>query len=102
MQMVTTVGLDVAKSVFQVHAVDAVGQVIILANGGAFVFRHLTLSRPLAVIDLETTSLSVKKARIVEISVCSVKSRSSSAMSSCTRTSSRTASARTTYTPSGE
>jgi transposase len=29
MQAVTTIGLDVAKSVFQVHAVDAVGQVVI-------------------------------------------------------------------------
>jgi transposase len=29
MQMVTTIGLDVAKSVFQVHGVDAAGQVVI-------------------------------------------------------------------------
>ena len=29
MQMVTTIGLDIAKSVFQVHGVDAAGQVII-------------------------------------------------------------------------
>jgi transposase len=29
MQVVTTVGLDIAKSVFQVHGVDAVGQVVI-------------------------------------------------------------------------
>ena len=29
MQGVTTVGLDIAKSVFQVHGVDAVGQVVI-------------------------------------------------------------------------
>jgi len=29
MQMVTTVGLDIAKSVFQVHGVDATGQVVI-------------------------------------------------------------------------
>ena len=28
-QVVTTVGLDIAKSVFQVHGVDAVGQVVI-------------------------------------------------------------------------
>ena len=27
MQVVTTVGLDIAKSVFQVHGVDAAGQV---------------------------------------------------------------------------
>ena len=26
MQAVTTIGLDIAKSVFQVHGVDAVGQ----------------------------------------------------------------------------
>src|SRR5881227_2843949 len=29
MQTVTTIGLDIAKSVFQVHAVDAAGQVLI-------------------------------------------------------------------------
>src|SRR6202051_5062690 len=29
MQMITTIGLDLAKSVFQVHGVDAGGQVIV-------------------------------------------------------------------------
>jgi len=29
MQTVTTFGLDIAKSVFQVHGVDAAGQVVI-------------------------------------------------------------------------
>ena len=29
MQAITTVGLDIAKSVFQVHGVDAAGEVII-------------------------------------------------------------------------
>jgi hypothetical protein len=29
MQTITTIGLDIAKSVFQVHGVDAQGQVII-------------------------------------------------------------------------
>src|ERR1700684_3937010 len=29
MQTVTTIGLDIARSVFQVHGVDAVGQVVI-------------------------------------------------------------------------
>src|ERR1700741_87631 len=29
MQMVTTIGLDIAKSVFQVHGIDAAGQVVI-------------------------------------------------------------------------
>ena len=29
MQTVTTIGLDIAKSVFQVHGVDANGQVVI-------------------------------------------------------------------------
>jgi transposase len=28
MQTVTTIGFDIAKSVFQVHGVDAVGQVV--------------------------------------------------------------------------
>jgi hypothetical protein len=31
MQMITTIGLDIAKSVFQVHGVDAGGQVAVLA-----------------------------------------------------------------------
>ena len=29
MQVITTVGLDIAKSVFQVHGVDGAGQVVI-------------------------------------------------------------------------
>ena len=29
MEAITTIGLDIAKSVFQVHGVDAVGQVVI-------------------------------------------------------------------------
>ena len=29
MQAVTTIGLDIAKSVFQIHGVDAVGNVIV-------------------------------------------------------------------------
>jgi transposase len=29
MQSITTIGLDIAKSVFQVHGVDAAGQVVI-------------------------------------------------------------------------
>ena len=29
MQTVTTIGLDIAKSVFQIHGVDAAGQVVI-------------------------------------------------------------------------
>lgn len=29
MQSISTIGLDVAKSVFQVHGVDAAGQVVI-------------------------------------------------------------------------
>ena len=29
MQSITTIGLDIAKSVFQVHGVDAEGQVVI-------------------------------------------------------------------------
>jgi transposase len=29
MQAITTIGFDIAKSVFQVHGVDAAGQVIV-------------------------------------------------------------------------
>jgi transposase len=33
MQTVTTIGLDIAKSVFQVHDIDAEGKVVIRAPG---------------------------------------------------------------------
>jgi transposase len=29
MQTITTIGLDIAKSVFQVHGIDAAGQVVV-------------------------------------------------------------------------
>jgi transposase len=32
MQSITTIGLDIAKSVFQVHCVDAAGQVVMRAG----------------------------------------------------------------------
>ncbi len=35
MQAVTTIGLGIAKSVFQVHGVDAAGQIPMLARHGA-------------------------------------------------------------------
>ena len=41
MQTTTTIGLDIAKSVFQVHGVDAAGQVVIrrqLSVGTSFRF----------------------------------------------------------------
>ncbi len=34
MQTVSTIGLDIAKSVFQVHGVDDAGQVVIRPLGG--------------------------------------------------------------------
>jgi transposase len=37
MQTITTVGLDIAKSVFQIHGVDAGGQVVILRKATALV-----------------------------------------------------------------
>ena len=43
MQTVTTIGLDIAKSVFQVHGVDAAGQVVIrrqLKRRYVFAFFH--------------------------------------------------------------
>ena len=36
MQAVTTIGLDIAKSVFQVHGVDAEGKVVIAVFFGSF------------------------------------------------------------------
>ena len=38
MQVVTTVGLDLAKSVFQVHGVDAAGQVVIAVAQACYVW----------------------------------------------------------------
>jgi transposase len=35
MQTVTTIGLDIAKSVFQVHGIDAEGKVVITWTHGA-------------------------------------------------------------------
>jgi len=37
MRTITTIGLDIAKSVFQVHGVDAVGQVVIRRPEAAIV-----------------------------------------------------------------
>jgi transposase len=45
MQMITTIGLDIAKSVFQVHGVDAGGQVVIHRT------RHLFIRQQTAVIN---------------------------------------------------
>jgi transposase len=38
MQTITTVGLDIAKSIFQVHGVDAGGQVVIRRQLSAATF----------------------------------------------------------------
>jgi transposase len=36
MQAVTTIGLDIAKSVFQVHGIDAEGKVLIMRGPRGF------------------------------------------------------------------
>jgi hypothetical protein len=41
MQTMTTIGLDIAKSVFQVHGVDNVGQVVIGISLGALLLGTL-------------------------------------------------------------
>ena len=51
MQTVTTIGIDIAKSVFQVHGVDAAGQVVISEHmaartNAAFVKKVLANSEP--------------------------------------------------------
>ena len=40
MQAVTTIGLDIAKSVFQIHGVDAAGNVIVRRHSSAGTFCH--------------------------------------------------------------
>ena len=44
MQAVTTVGLDIAKSVFQVHGVDAAGQVVIRRQLKLFALPNLHIT----------------------------------------------------------
>jgi transposase len=39
MQATTTIGLDIAKSVFQVHGVDAAGQVVSRCSRATAYFR---------------------------------------------------------------
>ena len=40
MQAITTVGLDMAKSVFQVHGVDAEGNVILRVSSSGATYWH--------------------------------------------------------------
>jgi hypothetical protein len=46
MQAITTIGLDIAKSVFQVHGVDAAGQVVRALPSEAGRFRRWRCSNP--------------------------------------------------------
>jgi hypothetical protein len=41
MQAVTTIGLDIAKSVFQVHGIDAEGKVLSAVSGRDRGLRHI-------------------------------------------------------------
>ena len=61
MHTVTTIGLDIAKSVFQVHGVDATGQVIIRRQlkrryVRPFFERLPVASTPCIILDLVTAS----------------------------------------------
>jgi hypothetical protein len=47
MQTVTTIGLDIAKSVFQVHGVDAAGQVVVRRDRCGLDVRHAHHLRPM-------------------------------------------------------
>ena len=40
MQSITTIGLDIAKSVFQVHGIDAAGRVVMRRQLKRYVKRH--------------------------------------------------------------
>ena len=46
MQAITTIGLDIAKSVFQVHGVDAAGQVLIRRQFTASSSKSSCYARP--------------------------------------------------------
>ena len=45
---ITTIGLDLAKSVFQVHGIDATGQVVVRSRFGGRRRCHFSPSCPLA------------------------------------------------------
>jgi hypothetical protein len=51
MQTVTTVGLDIAKSVFQVHCVDGVGQVVASPGYGNMLRDQAAVNTPASVGD---------------------------------------------------
>ena len=44
MQAITTIGIDIAKSVFQVHGVDADGNVIIRRSSSGVMYWHSSRS----------------------------------------------------------
>jgi hypothetical protein len=46
MQAVTTIGLDIAKSVFQIHGVDAAGNVIVRRSSSAALLKRHTNAAP--------------------------------------------------------
>ncbi len=57
MQTISTIGLDIAKSVFQVHGVDAAGQVVVrrqLKRRHAFLSATLRCALPLPLLMLWT------------------------------------------------
>jgi transposase len=54
MQAITTIGLDIAKSVFQVHGVDAGGQVVIRRR----LKRRYVLAVPPCLVGIEACASS--------------------------------------------
>jgi transposase len=65
MQEITTVGIDLAKSVFQVHAVDALGRVIISKAVRRSGFLALLAKMPPSLVGLEACASSHHWARLL-------------------------------------
>jgi hypothetical protein len=65
MQTITTIGMDIAKSVFQVHGVDADGQVVISRQlKGRYVLAFFEKLSPCLVSEAGTTTSAFRVYRL--------------------------------------
>ena len=64
MQVVTTVGLDIAKSVFQVHGVDAQGEVLIRRQLKRRYVLTFFQKLPLCLVGIEACALNSRRSAI--------------------------------------
>lgn len=64
---VTTVGLDLAKRVFQVHGVDAAGQVVVRRKLQRAQVANFFASLPPCLVGIEACATSHHWARLIEL-----------------------------------